>query len=112
MVRIFQITLCHMIILKHCRVSINSPVANGGGGKYMFDQGQFNQSVGTDWFRLKEYLTAKLQWNVNQDMDTLIDNFFTNYFKNASVSMKNFFDSQQLHHTWLAEEKRHYRLCF
>ena len=75
-----------------------------GGGKYMFDQGQFNQSVGTDWFRLKEYLTSSLQWDAYQDMELLIDDFFVNYFKDASGSMKNFFDSQQSHHSWLATQ--------
>lgn len=72
--------------------------------KYMFDQGQFNQSIGTDWFRLKQYLTAKLQWNAYQDMDVLIDNFFTNYFKDAKEPMMNYYNSYRTWYAHIAKE--------
>lgn len=61
--------------------------------QYIFDQGQYNQTIGTDWFRLKEYLSSKLQWDAYLDMDILIDDFFTNYYKDAAPVMAEYFES-------------------
>ena len=52
MVLIFQITFMPYDNFKSMQSKYQFTLANGGG-KYMFDQGQFNQSIGTDWFRLK-----------------------------------------------------------
>lgn len=71
--------------------------------KYIFDQGQFNQQVGTDWFRLKEYLLAKLQWDAYQDMDVLIENFFDNYYKVAAPHMLTYFNEYRTWYAYLAE---------
>lgn len=75
------------------------------GTQYMFDQGQYNQSIGTDWFRLKQYIIAELQWDVDQDMNTLVDKFFTNYFKDASEDMKSYYDSYRAWYAYIAAEK-------
>ncbi len=67
--------------------------------RYLFDQQQYNQNVGTDWYRLKEYLSSKMAWDIHADMDALIDDFFVNYFKDASAAMKKYFTAYR---TWFA----------
>ena len=41
---------------------------------------------------LRNYLEMKLQWNVYEDMPTLIDNFMTNVYKQAAPYMKEYFN--------------------
>lgn len=73
--------------------------------RYLFDQGQYNQNVGTDWYRLKEYLSSKMAWNVQQDMQALIDDFFVNYYKDAAPAMMKYFNSYR---TWWAHISSEY----
>lgn len=75
------------------------------GTKYVFDQGTYNQSIGTDWFRLKQFIMAELQWDVNKDMDQLINEFFENYFKDASEHMLKYLDSYRTWHAYIAVEE-------
>ena len=42
--------------------------------------------------KLRIYLTSKLTWNIDCDVDALIDNYFNNFYKKASVNMRKFFD--------------------
>lgn len=74
------------------------------GAKYVFDQHQYNQMAGTDWYRLKGYLSSNLQWKIDSNQDELIDNFFTNYFKDASSVMKQLFDEENTWFAYLAEK--------
>lgn len=69
------------------------------GAKYVFDQHQYNQLAGTDWYRLKAYLSSNLQWKIDTNQDELISNFFTNYYKDAAPVMKQLFDEEN---TWMA----------
>ena len=75
------------------------------GAKYIFDQHQYNQIAGTDWYRLKAYLSSNLQWQIDQNQEELIDKFFTNYFKDAGSSMKKLFDEEQTWFAYLASEQ-------
>ncbi len=62
------------------------------GVDYIVDQGQSNQTgSATGWSWLKIYLYSKLTWNVNQDINALIDRFMENYFGPASDIMKEVF---------------------
>lgn len=69
------------------------------GAKYIFDQQQFNQVSGTDWYKLRGYLSSNLQWKIDSDQTELINNFFTHYYKDASAVMKRLFDEEM---TWFA----------
>ena len=73
------------------------------GAKYVFDQHQYNQIAGTDWYRLKGYLSSNLQWKIDSDQNELINNFFTNYYKDASSVMKQLFDEENTWFAYLAE---------
>ena len=74
------------------------------GAKYVFDQHQYNQVSGTDWYRLKGYLSSNLQWKIDSNQDELIDKFFTNYFKDASSVMRQLFDEENTWFAYLAEK--------
>lgn len=44
------------------------------------------------WFCLNEYVTGKLLWNPDLDVDDILDEFYTNFFgPEAAVPMKKFF---------------------
>ena len=73
------------------------------GAEYIFDQQQFNQTSGTDWYKLRAYLTHELQWQIDQDQTVLINNFFDNYYKDASKVMKRLFDEENTWFAYLAE---------
>ena len=74
------------------------------GAKYIFDQHQYNQTAGTDWYRLKGYLSSNLQWQIDLNQDELIDKFFANYFKDASSIMQQLFDEENTWFAYLAEK--------
>ena len=74
------------------------------GAKYIFDQHQYNQTAGTDWYRLKGYLSSNLQWKIDSNQDELIDKFFDNYFKDASPVMRQLFDEENTWFAYLAEK--------
>ena len=75
------------------------------GARYMFDQGQYNQTtVSTDWGRLKLYLGSKLQWDCQLNMRELIEDWFDNYFKDAAEPMLEFFDTQRTYYTYLRDK--------
>ena len=62
------------------------------GVNYFFDQGQHNvMGNSTIFTALKAYLHSKLTWNVNADMEKLIDKFFTHYFGAAKEPMYRYF---------------------
>jgi hypothetical protein len=63
---------------------------------YLFDQGQHNQNVVTDWAPLKNYLEMQLMWDVDADVESLTDNFFENYFKQAAGPMRALFEEYRL----------------
>ncbi len=57
-----------------------------------FDQSRFDVNSLTGFDHLKIYLNSKLAWNVDEDYQTLIDNWFENYFKAAATPMRKIFD--------------------
>lgn len=59
---------------------------------FIYDQGQSNQTgSATGWSWLKIYLYSKLTWNVDQDINELIDRFMQGYFGPAAETMKEVF---------------------
>ncbi len=64
---------------------------------YMYSQGQSGQNNGASHFtKFKEYLNSKAMFDVNSDYNTLVDNFFENYFGAAKEPMKELFESIQI----------------
>ncbi len=75
-----------------------------------------DSAVVSDWSRLRIYIMSKLGQDCNQDVDKLTENFFDNYFKDASDIMKKFYDEYRawnahiaktasLSFTYLSEDK-------
>ena len=77
----------------------NYQFSKAHNASYMFDQGQWNQNASTGFGNLKAYLNAKLQWDVTLDFNALVDDFFVNYFKDASEPMLDMFN---YYRTWMA----------
>lgn len=46
---------------------------------------------------LQGYLTSELMWDVDADMSTLMDEFFTNYYKSGATYMRQCFDLLRSH---------------
>lgn len=76
----------------------NYKFAKINGYSMMFDQAA-NTSVGRlpSWSVLKAYLNSKLAWNVNLDMEELIDEFFKGYYGPGAEAMREWFDSYRAH---------------
>ena len=55
---------------------------------FLFEQSQHLNNPASDWNNLKVWLSSKLMWNVNYDINELIDEFFTYYYKDAAEPMK------------------------
>ena len=84
----------------------NFKYAAENGGFSMYNLGQFNESVSSGFSRYKEYLSAKLMWNVNENIDELTDNFFANYYGVAGDIMKGIFNEYR---AMLAEKFKSYK---
>ena len=59
--------------------------------------GCWNVKNATGWKNLLVYLESKIMWNVNANYDKLVNDFFTNYYKDAAEPMKEAFD---LYRAW------------
>ncbi len=54
--------------------------------------------------KLKTYMMSKLGWDVNADVNKIIDDFFTNYYKDAAEPMREYFDSLTAYFALLREK--------
>ena len=61
--------------------------------KFFYAQGAHDLKQSTAFGDLKSYLYSKLTWNCNLDVNTLIDNFFNDVYKEAADSMKSVFEA-------------------
>lgn len=62
------------------------------GAVFLHAQGQTANPQMTDWGNLKTYLSAQLSWDCTQDIEKLIDGFFTAYYHDAAPAMREWFD--------------------
>ncbi len=67
------------------------------GAIYMMNQGQYNQGAVTHFSRLKEYINAVAQFDVNAELSDITDRFFTYYFRDAAQPMREFYDQLVAH---------------
>lgn len=80
------------------------------GVKYIYDQAQYNNLNGTDFYHLKLYLNSRLQWNVNEDIEKLTDEFFENYFDKAAPVIKKYFYEVKEQMKYIEETYKHFRV--
>ena len=70
---------------------------------YNRTQTDFENEQISHFATLKAYINAKAMFNVNVNLDELIDNFFENYFGIAAAPMRQFFDELQAHLRYLEQ---------
>lgn len=71
---------------------------------WILDQQQSYQNNCTAFNILKYYLASKLAWNVNVDLNELIDNFFENYFGLASKPMRQLFEELRARFSYIEND--------
>lgn len=74
---------------------------------YFYDEGFTTQFTETppSFNALKDYLSAKLSWDVDADVQSLTADFFTHYFKDASLIMYDYYTKYRLKLQILFENK-------
>ena len=70
---------------------------------YMYSEGQWNQTNVTAFGKFKEYFNSKAMWNVNIDLDEVIDKFFANYFGPAAAPMLEYFEQLRAYLDYLTD---------
>ena len=75
-----------------------------GGADFMFNEGQHNQGAVTCFGKFKEYLNYVGQYNVNLEYEDIVDDFFTNYFREAKDAMLQLFYEIQDHCYYLEKQ--------
>ena len=81
----------------------NYQFAKENNGRIMYYQMQSDQGIASDWSRLNMYLMSKLGQDVNADVNKLTDDFFANYFKDASGPMRKMYDETRAMLAYIAE---------
>ena len=66
------------------------------GVKYIWTQGQ-ERNQATAFTDLKDYIDSKFQFDVNADLSKVLDDYFNNYYLEASVPMRTLFHLIQAH---------------
>ena len=61
-------------------------------GTYWFNQGRHSQGNSSQFDALRQYLVAKLGWDMNADVERLTNNFFEVYFGVAKEPMRKMYD--------------------
>ncbi len=64
--------------------------------EYVWTEGQSLQYNPPGFNKFKEYFNSKAEFDVNVNYDDLVDAFFANYFAEAEVPMKQFFNEVQM----------------
>lgn len=63
----------------------------------LMDQGSsYQENANAGWERLKTYLTSKLMWDADLNMQALIDDWFDHYFEEAADTMQALFEEQRV----------------
>ncbi|HNX21970.1 MAG TPA: DUF4838 domain-containing protein [Bacteroidales bacterium] len=60
------------------------------GVQLMFEQGTGANNK-TSWMEIRTYLIAKLLWDVNADVDKIMDEFITGYYEKAAPFIKQYY---------------------
>lgn len=63
--------------------------------RFLFDQGK-HDSLGSGFITFREYLESKIAWDTNADLNTLTNEFFAEYFGDASDVMLEFYNSLRM----------------
>ena len=70
---------------------------------YVFDQGQFSNNKATAFHDLKAFLSSKLMWNVNEDVEKLTNDYFNAVYGDAAEEMKTLYNEIRTHMHYLED---------
>ncbi len=73
------------------------------GVRLMFEQGTGANNM-TSWMELREYMLAKLLWNVNADPDSLLHDFCTHYYGLSAQPVEDLY--REMHRALIASGQR------
>ncbi len=76
----------------------------------IYNEGQRNSNNVTCFGKLKEYLDAKAQIDVNASYSEYADKFFANYFDDAAPIMRNYYEEMRAWETYLESHPEQYGL--
>ena len=68
---------------------------NNGAMSILDQEANWQKKVSTGWSHAKLYVMSKLMWNVELNMEELLDDFFANYFDVASDTMRDLFETDR-----------------
>ena len=69
----------------------------------MFEQGTGANNM-TSWMELREYMLAKLLWNVNADPDSLLHDFCIHYYGLSAQPVEDLY--REMHRALIASGQR------
>ncbi len=67
----------------------NIQLFSDNNAKWIFEQHSHNPS---ELFELRSYLTAKLLWNPEVNVDSIVNDFLNNYYQDAALYVKSYID--------------------
>jgi len=62
------------------------------GVKGVFEQGMYQEGESGEFGDLRAYVLAKLMWNPEEDLESLIDNFMSAFYGNGAKYVREYFD--------------------
>lgn len=66
------------------------------GCQMLLDQADmYQERINTGFSRVKAYIMSKLAWDTSLNMNELLDDFFANYFDDASETMQSLFNQER-----------------
>ena len=74
------------------------------GASYIMGQDQHNAQASTAFTDLKDYINSCAVFDLNQNYDELLDDYFTNYYKSAAEPMRQYFDELRAWMRYLENE--------
>ncbi len=82
----------------------NLKFAREVGADYIFYQGQGKNEAVSHFSMLKNYLESQWLRDADADYDTLLDNFFANYYGPAAVPMRQYYDALLAHFGTISDD--------
>ncbi len=78
---------------------------------YLFNEVPIDNHNNVSFGNLKLYLNSKLGWDVDANVDQLVDDFFDNYYKAASGSIRQYFEELRTHCAMLKATESFKGIC-
>lgn len=74
------------------------------GASYVMGQDQHNATGSTSFTDLKDYINSCALFDLNQDYEAILDDYFENYYLDASEPMRRYFDELRAWMRYLEDE--------